>query len=251
MAQHYDIQWLTDTVESGASIKYLYFWGHANKYNEETGKFCFSQWYEAPFTMDGITYKTAEHWMMAYKALLFEDHKIFDRIIACRTPAEAKKLGRQVLGFDEIKWNKLRCDIVRLGNIYKFNQHPTFATYLLQTDDKVLVEASPTDTIWGIGLAQDSNYINNIYAWRGLNLLGFALMEARDFLRDFGHFKPLENAMLPPWKKFPGQHPYSMFWRMGAGEEYVINFAKYFYALSDRERMLHELTYPEPFNRRR
>jgi len=247
MQQRYNIQWLIDRFENGENIKYLHFWGHANKYNEEAGKFCFSQWYAAPFTVDGIEYKTAEHWMMAQKALLFDDERNFEKIIACRTPAEAKKLGRAVLGYDEIKWNNLRCDIVRLGNIYKFNQHPKFATYLLHTGNKVLVEASPTDAIWGIGMAQDNQHINNIYAWRGLNLLGFALMEARDFIRDFGHFEPLKNAMLPQWKKYPGISPYDMFWRMGAGEGYVIELGKYFDGLCEKEKALYELTYPTPY----
>ena len=77
------------------------------------------------------------------------------------------------------------------------------ADYLLKTGDHVLVEASPVDSIWGIGLAQDDNYIDNIYAWRGLNLLGFALMEVRDFLQAFGHFTPLDNAPQTPLDNIP------------------------------------------------
>lgn len=136
--------------------------------------------------------------MMAHKALLFGDIGNFDKIINCEKPAEAKKLGRQVLGYDDQTWNEKKFEIVKLGNIHKFNQHPKFASYLLKTENKILVEASPVDTVWGIGLSQDSNEIENIYAWRGQNLLGFALMATRNFLKEFGHFKPLDNSFQTP-----------------------------------------------------
>ena len=184
MTTNYNINWLKEKFERGDTLKYIFFWGHTNKFNEEVGKFCFSQWFESPFTVDNITYKTAEHWMMAQKALLFNDKNIFDKIINCDKPGEAKDLGRQVLGYDEQTWNNRKFEIVKLGNIHKFNQHPKLADFLLKTDNRILVEASPVDTIWGIGLSPDSNEIENIYAWRGQNLLGFALMAARDFLKE-------------------------------------------------------------------
>jgi ribA/ribD-fused uncharacterized protein len=174
MTTHYDIKWLTDKFESGDTLKYLFFWGHTNKHNEKVGRFCFSQWFESPFTVNNLTYKTAEHWMMAHKALLFDDKSVFDKIINCDKPGEAKELGQQVLGYDDQIWNEKKFDIVKLGNTHKFNQHPEFADYLLKTENRILVESSPVDTIWGIGLSQDSKDIENIYAWRGQNLLGFA-----------------------------------------------------------------------------
>ncbi|MGJ1229100.1 NADAR family protein [Sphingobacterium siyangense] len=79
----YTIKWLTDRFENGDSFKFLFFWGHTAKQNQEVGKFVFSQWYESPFTVDNITYRTAEHWMMAQKALLFDDKKNFEKIINC------------------------------------------------------------------------------------------------------------------------------------------------------------------------
>ncbi|MES2485185.1 MAG: NADAR family protein, partial [Bacteroidota bacterium] len=213
-----------------------------NKYNETAGKFCFSQWFETPFTVNNRVYKTSEHWMMAHKALLFGDKDNFEKIITCDTPKEAKEFGRQVLGYDEQIWNENKFDIVKLGNIHKFNQHPDFAQYLLKTGDKILVEASPIDTVWGIGLSIDSNYIDNIYAWRGENLLGFVLMETRDFLKDFGHFKPLENSTQPPWLRFPDVSCNDMFWRMGVGESYLTEFSKYFLLLNERDKKIYELT---------
>ena len=244
---HYNIKWLTERFESGDTLKYIFFWGHLSKPNEKVGKFCFSQWFESPFSVDNITYKTAEHWMMAHKALLFGDKNVYEKIIHCDKPKKAKELGQQVLGYDDQTWNKNKFEIVKLGNIHKFNQYPEFAKYLLNTEDTILVEASPLDTIWGIGLSQDSKEIDNIYAWRGQNLLGFALMETRDFLKRFGHFKPLEESFQPPWKKFQDNDSHDMFWRMGKGEEYLTTFSKYYQSLTSREKLIYKLTNPQPY----
>ena len=242
----YNINWLTDKFENGDILKFIYFWGHTNKYNETVGKFCFSQWFHCPFSVNGITYQTSEHWMMAHKALLFGDKNNFDKIIHCDKPGEAKELGRQVMGYDEQIWNDKKFDIVRLGNIHKFNQHPAIAEFLLQTGNRILVEASPVDTIWGVGLSPDNNDIENIYAWRGQNLLGFVLMETRDFLKEFGHFKPVENAMQAPWIKFPNINDKDCFWRMGLGEEYLVQFSKYYSSLNERDKTIYKLTNPSP-----
>jgi len=247
LTKYYNINWLTEKFESGEALKFLYFWGHTNKYNSPIEKSCFSQWYPSSFTVDCITYNTAEHWMMAHKALLFGDTAGFENIISCETPKEAKELGRQVVGYDDQIWNDNRYEIVKIGNIQKFNQHPELATYLLETGDLIIVEASPVDTVWGIGLTSTSKDIDNIYAWRGQNLLGFVLMEVRDFLNDFGHFKPLENVLQPPWIRFPGIDSHDMFWRMGHGEEYMLQFSAYFNSLSVRKKIVYKLTYPVSF----
>lgn len=248
MNQNYDINWLVDNFDKGQAIKFLFFWGHTNKLNEETGKFCFSQWFELPFIVDGIIYKTAEHWMMANKALLFSDTKTYYKIINANKPGEVKELGRQVLGFDGPIWNANRYSIVVNGNIHKFNQHPKFADYLIKSDNRILVEASPTDTIWGIGLSQESEHINDPYYWRGLNLLGFALMEVRDFLKTHGHFSDLKDMADLPWKVYPNVDPFDIFWRMGKGEDIITAFSKYYSKLSDRDQMTLRLTNPAPYN---
>jgi ribA/ribD-fused uncharacterized protein len=178
----YNLKWLKKKYEAGETLKYVFFYGHTNKNNEQVGKFVFSQWYPISFTVAGIEYKTAEHWMMAHKALLFEDNGAFQRIISADKPGEVKEIGRQIKGFDGAKWDAHKFEIVVNGNIHKFNQNIVLKEYLLATGDRVLVEASPTDRIWGIGLAQDAKFIDNPNTWRGENLLGFALMETRDVL---------------------------------------------------------------------
>lgn len=195
MKSQYNINWLTAKYESSENLKFLYFWGNTKK-TEQIDKSCFSQWYDSPFEVAGTTYKTAEHWMMAQKALLFNDKKAFDKIVSSQKPGEAKEFGRAILGFDEAKWSENKFEIVKTGNIYKFSQNAELADYLIKTGDRILVEASPVDTIWGIGLAQDNPDINNIYAWRGENLLGFALMEARDYLINSGDSKPISDKAI-------------------------------------------------------
>lgn len=179
----YTLDNLKERFDKGEELKYLFFWGHTQKDGEIT-KSCFSQWYKSPFTVDGNTYTTAEHWMMAKKALLFANNDIFEQTLKVHTPAEAKKLGRKVKNFDEKIWNDNRMNIVVEGNLHKFSQHPDLADFLRNTYNKILVEASPVDNIWGIGLNQNSKGVYNPYKWRGENLLGFALMEVRDRLTE-------------------------------------------------------------------
>lgn len=92
----YTLKWLTDRFDNGETLKYIYFWGHTSRNNEAVGKFVFSQWFPSPFIVDGITYKTSEHWMMAHKASLFGDVEIFEKILRAEKPAEAKELGRKI-----------------------------------------------------------------------------------------------------------------------------------------------------------
>lgn len=180
----YNIENLIAQHDSGKPPKYLLFWGHQPSPDGSITKTCFSQWWIAPFVIGDISYTSAEHWMMAEKARLFNDTEIADAILNVKSPAEAKKLGREVKNFDEAKWNEKRYDIVLRGTWHKFDQHPALKQFLIQTNDRVLVEASPVDAIWGIGLAADSPKANDPAQWRGLNLLGFALMEVRDMLRE-------------------------------------------------------------------
>ena len=172
------------TIENiAAESKFLFFWGHQPNEDGSISKTCFSQWWLSSFEVDNVTYKTAEHWMMAKKAELFKDHAVLEKILQAKSPAEAKKLGRQVMNYHENLWLAARFEIVKEGNNHKFSQNPELKTFLLNTKNRVLVEASPVDAIWGIGMAGDHKDVLNPEKWRGLNLLGFALMEVRDELK--------------------------------------------------------------------
>lgn len=184
----YHLSWLTDRFESGESLSYIFFWGHTNRHERAAGEFMLSQWYPSPFYVDEILYKTAAHWMMARKAVLFGDRATFTKIINADRPDEVRALSRCITGFDEGLWREWKYEIVKEGNFHKFNQNKRLKAYLLSTTDHILVETNPIDRIWGIGLSADSKYIRNPYTWKGLNLLGFALMEIRDYLKHISEF---------------------------------------------------------------
>ncbi len=171
---------LIEHINSGNTVDYIFFWGH--RQSKEVTKSCFSQWYESPFDVDGQEFKTAEHFMMHRKARLFGDQASAVKAIAADTPKDAKAVGRSVQGFDQAIWECSRFDIVVEANIAKFSQHPGMLEYLISTGESVLVEASPYDKIWGIGLAADSPRCQSPSEWDGDNLLGFALMEVRESL---------------------------------------------------------------------
>lgn len=173
------VEALIDKMGGGWPAEFLTFWGHHAKARNKMGKHVLSQWWPAAFTLDGVRYPTAEHYMMAQKADLFGDAEMLGRIRAAETPGDAKGLGRKVRGFDQALWDASAFDIVIAGSIAKFGQNAALKSYLLGTAEKVLVEASPLDRVWGIGLAEGDLRCGNPLQWEGRNLLGFALMAAR------------------------------------------------------------------------
>jgi len=162
------------------STEFLFFWGHQAPNKGTISKACLSQWWPSSFVENDIIYQTAEHYMMAKKALLFHDQEIFEKILLKESPKDVKDLGRQIRNFDAVKWDAHKYEIVKQGNLLKFSQNEDLKSFLLQTENKVLAEASPVDPIWGIGLAEDNSNVLIPGNWKGLNLLGFALMEVRD-----------------------------------------------------------------------
>lgn len=177
----YTLQNIRNQFQKKQRIKFLFFWGHTAK--SEITKSCFSQWYTGRFEENGIVYKTAEHYMMAGKARLFDDPETLEKILLSATPNQAKSLGRKVKNFDPKRWDEHKYEIVKQGNLLKFSQNKKFGDFLLSTNDKILVEASPYDGIWGIGMLETDSRAENPLLWNGENLLGFALMEVRDELR--------------------------------------------------------------------
>src|ERR671922_2653009 len=180
-ARYYDLQSLRDAIRGGAQPEYIFFWRHTPK-RSGVGKECLSQWYPIRFEVDGRGFTTAEHYMMYHKAILFGDNETAERILGAADPRAAKALGRSTRGFTDEIWDANRFGIVVSGNHAKFTQNPLLRAFLLATHPRIIVEASPEDRIWGIGLAADSEDAADPFAWRGLNLLGFALMVVRDRL---------------------------------------------------------------------
>jgi ribA/ribD-fused uncharacterized protein len=142
----------------------------------------FSQWHRCRFTVNGVLYNCAEQYMMAGKARLFTDFNALQKIMAATDPSIHKKVGRAVRGFDEGKWNAVAKEVVYNGNHAKFTQNPTLLKALLDTYGTTLVEASPYDKIWGIGMHATDRNAQRRATWQGKNWLGEVLTQLRNDL---------------------------------------------------------------------
>ena len=151
----------------------VFFW----KDNEENG--CFSNWFRKPFVIDDFEYLHVEQYMMAQKARLFHDSERYTAILRATEPWECKDLGKQVSPFDSEAWDAVKYDVVKTANRAKYEQNPDLMARLINTGNAILAEASPKDTIWGIGLDASAASETDPTEWPGQNLLGKILMELR------------------------------------------------------------------------
>ena len=141
-----------------------------------------SQWYPCPFEVEGIQYNCCEQCMMAEKARVFADSQALIAILESKSPRHQKALGRQVANFNPELWERICRGIVYTGNLAKFSQTAELKQVLVDTGSKTIVEASPTDRIWGIGLTKEDPKSLEPWLWRGTNWLGVAIMQVRDTL---------------------------------------------------------------------
>jgi len=153
--------------------KYYFFWKHR-----------LSQWHMVDFVVAGVTYCCPEQYMMAQKALLFNDTKSHDKIMATRSPKDHQSLGRTVANYNQAIWDANKYNIVLTGNRARFSQSKECRELLLTTGNKEVVEASPYDGVWGIKLGENDPRALNENTWRGENLLGKILTQVRDELKD-------------------------------------------------------------------
>jgi ribA/ribD-fused uncharacterized protein len=152
--------------------KFVFFWGGT-----------FSQWCPSTFEIGGFQYNCCEQYMMAQKALFFDDFEIYNKIMETSHPAQQKALGRKVKGFDKEKWESVCREIVYDANFAKFTQNPKMMAELIETGDREIVEASPEDKIWGIGLHENDARVHDKSQWQGTNWLGEAIMQVREKLK--------------------------------------------------------------------
>ena len=153
-------------------MKYLFFWNGI-----------YSQWYPSKMIIDGIEFNCCEQWMMYNKAITFGDQDSAQKILDEPYPNNQKAIGRQIKGFDRNIWDSVCMSIVYRGNLEKFSQNEELKNELLSTGDKIIVEASPYDQIWGIGMGEYEDGIEDPVNWKGLNLLGQCLMLVRNTLK--------------------------------------------------------------------
>ncbi|AXG68733.1 N-glycosidase YbiA [Kordia sp. SMS9] len=201
------LQHIQYEFNSKKRLKFIFFWGHQPAKDGSVTKSCFSQWWEDGFTVKNETFKTAEHWMMAEKARIFNDEEKRNKVLTVNHPHEAKQLGRKVKNFDPVIWDEHKFNVVVEGNHHKFSQHEHLQQFLLNTKNRVLVEASPRDKIWGIGMSENDEHITNPNLWKGQNLLGFALMEVRDQLKKDAGIKSQEPRAKSQEPRAKSQEP--------------------------------------------
>ena len=146
----------------------------------------FSQWYHSPMTIDGVQYNCAEQYMMAQKARVFQDGYALCSIMESDSPSEQKAIGRGVKGFNQPVWDSVSRAVVMRASLAKFTSSERLLDQLMDTTGRLLVEASPTDVIWGIGLAENDPRCHDREQWRGTNWLGQVLTDLREHLRSAG-----------------------------------------------------------------
>lgn len=175
----------------------VYFWGGIG-----------SNWFKADIVLplsagsNPLTFNCVEQYMMAAKAVHFGDTEAYDKIMQEPDAKKQKALGRTVRAFDEMEWTRVARDKVYPGVYVKFASHLNLATALMNTGSKWIVEASPYDKIWGIGLSVNTPNIDNPATWQGSNWLGQMLMRARDDIRN-GHY---DYFQVRPWSSNPTEH---------------------------------------------
>lgn len=142
----------------------------------------FSQWHPCKFIVNSIEYNCAEQYMMYQKALYFQDIVSAEKILKSSSPKSQKALGRKITPFDIDKWNNVAQNIVLVGNLHKFQQNKDLYDKLIATEGTTLVEASPYDKIWGIGLRETDLRAQKRETWNGTNWLGEILTIVRAIL---------------------------------------------------------------------
>lgn len=153
--------------------QFTFFWGASDP---------FSNWHPAPFTFRGIQFAQTEQFMMYCKARLFGDTEAAEAILKSPDPKANKAAGRKVRGFVEETWQANARRYVYIGNRAKYLQNPHLLQALIDTAPTRLVEASPYDRIWGIGLKADDPRSLDPTQWQGTNWLGDVLTRLRDDL---------------------------------------------------------------------
>lgn len=189
----FNVEWVIDNIDNG----FIFFWGHRPSKDGTIIKSCLSQWWPCDFKVGHLNYSSSEQYMMACKARLFRDAATEKKIMDASNPKIIKQLGREVVGFDADIWDKYKYEFVLKGNYCKFSQNPELMEYLLGTINMILVEASPYDNVWGIGMTEDDVAAQDPCSWKGENYLGFALMEVREnILQAYEHASMLD---FDPW----------------------------------------------------
>lgn len=181
---------------AGASLAFFPFYGHRRS-GDRVGPEVLSNWWHSPFVYASEHFETAEAALMWEKARLFGDLRTAARLPRTADPATAKRLGRQVRGYDDVRWSAVRFELMVGILEAKFSADVTLAAYLTSFPERVFVEASPSDRVWGVGLRLGDRRVSSPRSWLGENLLGFALTEVAASLSGLPSPLDLLPAALP------------------------------------------------------
>ena len=158
---------------------HVYFWGSflSNFYLTKIGS-------TKDMCIQNQTFNCSEQVYMIEKAAFFGDFASVEKMLKCEDGASVKALGRKVKNFDVEAWDKVSYEKMLIACRAKFFQNNLLSLQLCRTESKKIVEASPTDLIWGVGLYEDDDRILDDKNWTGENRLGKVLMQVREELWD-------------------------------------------------------------------
>lgn len=147
---------------------YEFFWGGI-----------YSNWAPSDIVVGDKTFNCVEQYMMYKKAEVAGDTESMQAVMNTQMPNEQKAIGRRIKNYDDAKWAAVRYEIVKEAIRAKFTQHADLKEKLLASGNKHIVEASPYDVVWGIGMGEDHPDRFDESKWRGDNLLGKCIMDVR------------------------------------------------------------------------
>lgn len=141
-----------------------------------------SNFYEAPFYADGFKYRHVEQFLFCKKAEFARDDASKQKILTANTPAECKKIGKHIKVVQK-DWYPEEILVMKKGLREKFMQNAALKEFLIATGEKTLLEASPKDKFWGIGMGLKGVATSDRVVWSGKNRLGEMLMDLRNQLQ--------------------------------------------------------------------
>ncbi|MGG1518690.1 NADAR family protein [Paenibacillus oryzisoli] len=207
--------------QSKSEIKVIRFYETDKPYG------CFSNFAKTPIELDGRVWPTTEHYFQAIK-FVGTPHE--EELRVAPTAMEAARMGRDRARPLRKDWEDVKLAVMTKAVQAKVEQHPLVKDLLVSTGSCTLVEHTRNDAFW----ADNGD-------GTGLNWLGRILMEIREGLEDYS-----PDFLLPQWLVYPEHDPYSMFWRMGAGESYMMYYADWWRGLSEAARREYDAYFVPP-----
>jgi len=185
----------------------------------------FSNFSPHTLLIDGNSWPTVEHFFQASK---FSDIGLKEKIRSLDSPYKAAEFGKENTNIVTDNWENEKEQIMIKALKTKFLQHPDLKVKLLLTGDTLII-LNTIDQYWGNG--------GN---GKGKNRLGLLLMHLRDDLKEYS--KNLVTVF-PPWIAFPSINQHDLFWKMGMGEDYLVQWAEYYFGT---DITIYQKEFPEP-----